>query len=75
MSYKVSSFTSYLYFKIIGSEDGKVHLWEISSSEEVAVYEGHAKACQFVKFSPKHILFASGCKNLVLWLPRTLVPV
>eukprot|EP00828_Plagiopyla_frontata_P022160 TRINITY_DN28748_c0_g1_i1.p1 TRINITY_DN28748_c0_g1~~TRINITY_DN28748_c0_g1_i1.p1 ORF type:complete len:141 (-),score=19.33 TRINITY_DN28748_c0_g1_i1:16-438(-) len=59
---------------IQGSEDGKVHIWEIATQEEIAVYEGHVKACQFVKFSPKHVLFASTCKNLVFWLPRLLMP-
>jgi len=53
-----------------GSEDGAVIAWNIESGQEVARLEGHLKPSMNVKFNPSHVLMASGCKNLILWLPK-----
>lgn len=54
----------------IGSEDGAVVAWNLENGQEVAKLEGHLKPSTSVKFNPQHILLASACKNLILWLPR-----
>lgn len=54
---------------VSGSESGLVHIWNVSEGKLVKSLNCHPQASMFVKFSPKHCLLASSCKNLVLWHP------
>jgi COMPASS component SWD2 len=54
---------------VSGSESGQVHIWNVNESKLVTSLYCHPQASLFVKFSPKHCLLASSCKNLVLWHP------
>ena len=51
---------------LVGSGDGKVHMWSADSGKRVALLDGmHPGACQSVRFNPKYMMFATGCVNLV----------
>jgi len=65
-----ASFTPDSKYVVSGSEDGAVVAWSVESGQEVARLEGHLKPSLNVKFNPSHVLMASGCKNLILWLPK-----
>ncbi|KAH3765470.1 Wdr82 protein [Pelomyxa schiedti] len=54
---------------LAGSSDGTIHVWSVITGNEVAVWEGHPGPVSVVKWSPRASLVASGCTNLVLWLP------
>jgi len=65
-----ASFTPDSKYIISGSEDGAIVAWNLETGNEVARLEGHLKPSLNVKFNPNHIVMASGCKNLILWLPK-----
>ena len=46
-----------------------IHVWNIHSNQEVAVWGGHAAAPGCLKFAPRRLLVASACQALVLWIP------
>lgn len=52
-----------------GSESGQVHVWNVSDGKVITSLNCHPQASNCVKFSPKHSMLASSCKNLVLWHP------
>jgi len=54
---------------VSGSENGKIFIWNVNDGEVVTTLNCHPQSTTFVKFSPKHCLLASSCKNLVLWHP------
>jgi WD40 repeat protein len=56
-------------YVVSGSDSGQIHIWNISSGELITSLDCHPQASHYVKFSPKHCLLASSCKNLVLWHP------
>jgi COMPASS component SWD2 len=64
------SFTPDSNYIVSGSENGLVHIWDIKTGDEIIRLEGHIKAVRCVKFSPTHLLMASGCKNVIFWIPR-----
>nr|ACM08992.1 WD repeat-containing protein 82 [Salmo salar] len=65
-----ASFTPDSQFIMIGSEDGKVHVWNAESGMKVAVLDGkHTGPVTCLQFNPKFMTFASACSNMAFWLP------
>ncbi|RXM94414.1 WD repeat-containing protein 82 [Acipenser ruthenus] len=61
-----ASFTPDSQFIMIGSEDGKIHVWNAESGMKVAVLDGkHTGPVTCLQFNPKFMTFASGCSNMV----------
>jgi len=55
---------------MIGSEDGKIHVWNGESGIKVAVLDGkHTGPITCLQFNPKFMTFASACSNMAFWLP------
>eukprot|EP01080_Neovahlkampfia_damariscottae_P003269 gene3269-5712_t len=54
---------------MIGSEDGKIHIWEIFTGNKITVLSGHAGPVHCLKFNPKYLMMASSCQNLAFWIP------
>ena len=54
---------------MIGSEDGKIHIWELSTGNKVTILSGHAGPVHCLKFNPKYLMIASSCQNLAFWIP------
>mgnify|MGYP001795593071 CR=1 FL=1 len=51
---------------ITGSQDGRIHVWASDSGHKVAVLEGsHPGPTKCVRFSPKYMMIASACTNMV----------
>lgn len=58
----------YLVFPLlsVGSEDGKIHVWNGESGMKVAVLDGkHTGPITCLQFNPKFMTFASACSNMV----------
>uniref|UniRef100_A0A2K5YJR2 Uncharacterized protein n=1 Tax=Mandrillus leucophaeus TaxID=9568 RepID=A0A2K5YJR2_MANLE len=53
-----ASFTADSQFIMIGSEDGKIHVWN-----------GERGPITCLQFNPKFMTFASVCSNMAFWLP------
>ncbi|KAG9336058.1 hypothetical protein JZ751_003324 [Albula glossodonta] len=65
-----ASFTPDSQFIMIGSEDGKIHVWNAESGMKVAVLDGkHTGPVTCLQFNPKFMTFASACSNMAFWLP------
>ncbi|CAL8353580.1 WD repeat-containing protein 82 isoform X2 [Gadus morhua] len=63
-------FTPDSQFVMIGSEDGRVHVWSTESGMKVAVLDGkHAGPINTLQFNPRYMTFASACTNMTFWLP------
>ncbi|CAN9511758.1 unnamed protein product [Ophioblennius macclurei] len=63
-------FTPDSQFVMIGSEDGRVHVWSTESGMKVAVLDGkHSGPINTLQFNPRYMTFASACKNMTFWLP------
>lgn len=63
-------FTPDSQFVMIGSEDGRVHVWSTESGMKVAVLDGkHPGPINTLQFNPRYMTFASACINLTFWLP------
>ncbi|GAB5568135.1 WD repeat-containing protein 5 isoform X1 [Prionailurus iriomotensis] len=61
-----ASFTPDSQFIMIGSEDGKIHVWNGESGIKVAVLDGkHTGPITCLQFNPKFMTFASACSNMV----------
>nr|XP_046168997.1 WD repeat-containing protein 82-like isoform X2 [Oncorhynchus gorbuscha] len=57
-------------FVMIGSEDGRVHVWSTESGMKIAVLDGkHSGPINTLQFNPKYMTFASACSNMAFWLP------
>lgn len=53
-------------FVCLGSEDGKIHVWNGESGMKVAVLDGkHTGPITCLQFNPKFMTFASACSNMV----------
>ncbi|KAF5909360.1 WD repeat-containing protein 82, partial [Clarias magur] len=60
-----ASFTPDSQFVMIGSEDGKIHVWNAESGMKVAVLDGkHTGPVTCLQFNPKFMTFASACSNM-----------
>ncbi|XP_043829503.1 WD repeat-containing protein 82-like [Dromiciops gliroides] len=65
-----ASFTPDSQFVMIGSDDGKIHIWNGVTGGKVAVLEGkHTGPITCLQFNPKFMTFASACSIMALWLP------
>lgn len=65
-----ASFTPDSQFVMIGSEDGKIHVWNAESGMKVALLDGkHTGPITCLQFNPKFMTFASACSNMAFWLP------
>ncbi|KAM9409939.1 WD repeat-containing protein 82-like [Pholidichthys leucotaenia] len=63
-------FTPDSKFVMIGSEDGRVHVWSTESGMKVSVLDGkHPGPIRTVQFNPKYMTFATACTNMTFWLP------
>ncbi|KAF0034905.1 hypothetical protein F2P81_012663 [Scophthalmus maximus] len=59
-------FTPDSQFVMIGSEDGRVHVWSTESGMKVAVLDGkHPGPINTLQFNPRFMTFASACTNMV----------
>lgn len=56
-------------YVVSGSESGQILIWSVAEGKLITTLTCHPQATSFVKFSPKHCLLATSCKNLVLWHP------
>uniref|UniRef100_A0AAY4E3T2 ADF-H domain-containing protein n=1 Tax=Denticeps clupeoides TaxID=299321 RepID=A0AAY4E3T2_9TELE len=62
-----ASFTPDSQFIMIGSEDGKIHVWNAESGMKVAVLDGkHTGPVTCLQFNPKFMTFASACSNMLV---------
>lgn len=51
---------------VLGSEDGKIHVWNAESGMKVALLDGkHTGPITCLQFNPKFMTFASACSNMV----------
>lgn len=51
---------------LLGSEDGKIHVWNAESGMKVALLDGkHTGPITCLQFNPKFMTFASACSNMV----------
>ena len=56
-----------------GSTDGRIHVWSAEAGRKVCVFNGgHVGAVQCVRFNPSHLMMASACSHLHLWIPDDL---
>ncbi|XP_046880647.1 WD repeat-containing protein 82-like isoform X1 [Hypomesus transpacificus] len=63
-------FTPDSKFVMIGSEDGRIHMWSTESGMKIAVLDGkHSGPINTLQFNPKYMTFASACTNMAFWLP------
>lgn len=63
-------FTPDSQFVMIGSEDGRVHMWSTESGMKVAVLDGkHQGPISTLQFNPRNMMFASACTTMTFWLP------
>uniref|UniRef100_A0A5F8H0K7 Anaphase-promoting complex subunit 4 WD40 domain-containing protein n=1 Tax=Monodelphis domestica TaxID=13616 RepID=A0A5F8H0K7_MONDO len=65
-----ASFTPDSQFIMIGSDDGKIHVWNGESGIQVAVLDGkHTGPITCWQFNPEFMTLASACSNMAFWLP------
>jgi WD40 repeat protein len=61
----------------IGSQDGKLHFWDVPGLKKVAIIDSpHTDVTQAVVFNPKYLIMASADSQLVSiqsWLRREMV--
>ncbi|MEQ2161040.1 hypothetical protein GOODEAATRI_005598, partial [Goodea atripinnis] len=54
-----------MYIFLLGSEDGKIHVWNAESGMKVALLDGkHTGPITCLQFNPKFMTFASACSNM-----------
>ncbi|XP_037108842.1 WD repeat-containing protein 82-like isoform X2 [Syngnathus acus] len=64
-------FTPDSHFVMIGSEDGRVHVWSTENGMKVAVLDGkHPRPISVVQFNPLYMTFATACTHMKFWLPN-----
>uniref|UniRef100_A0A8C5I4D3 Twinfilin n=1 Tax=Gouania willdenowi TaxID=441366 RepID=A0A8C5I4D3_GOUWI len=60
-------FTPDSRFVMIGSEDGRVHVWSTESGMKVAVHDGkHPGPINTLQFNPRYLTFASACSKMLV---------
>ncbi|KAJ3067906.1 hypothetical protein HK102_007308, partial [Quaeritorhiza haematococci] len=58
------AFTPDSQFVLCGSQDGRIHYWEVETGRLVSTLEAHREPTNIVAFNPKYMMFASGDTNL-----------
>ncbi|XP_023343366.1 WD repeat-containing protein 82-like isoform X2 [Eurytemora carolleeae] len=67
-----ASFSPDSQFIISGSTDGRIHIWNTENGQKVCSLNGdHKNPVQCVQFSPRHMMMASACQMMCLWLPSS----
>ncbi|XP_055331284.1 WD repeat-containing protein 82-like [Paramacrobiotus metropolitanus] len=67
-----ASFTPDSKYVIIGSSDGKIHIWSLRTGRSVGILQHKQKEPVVrVQFAPSNMLIASAYSKLSLWLPFT----
>jgi len=64
-----ASFTPDAKFVLCGSQDGKIHMYDVNTGQKLGDVAWHSDPPKVVRFSPKSLLFASADSNLALWTP------
>ncbi|XP_061147427.1 uncharacterized protein LOC133162319 isoform X4 [Syngnathus typhle] len=60
-------FTPDSHFVMIGSEDGRVHVWSTENGMKVAVLDGkHPGPISVVQFNPLYMTFATACTHMLM---------
>ena len=55
-----------VYCLLLGSQDGRIHVWSADTGEEVAILDGgHPHPSHCIQFNPKLMMMASACRSLV----------
>jgi len=67
-----ASFSPDGQYVLAGAEDGTIHVWQTLTGHAVATWQGHASPVGVVQWNPKTMMVASGCTNLVFWIPADL---
>jgi COMPASS component SWD2 len=62
-----ASFTPDAAFGIVGSEEGKIFVFEVNSGELVCEWSGHTSPTACALWNPKYCCAASACSSLALW--------
>ena len=61
------------YLVLVGSTDGKVHVWATDSGMKMGTLQGdHNGPVQCVQFNPKYMMLATACSNMVSVLEFSL---
>ncbi|CAH1265891.1 WD repeat-containing protein 82-like isoform X1 [Branchiostoma lanceolatum] len=67
-----ASFTPDSRYTIVGSQDGKIHVWNNENGSKTIVLDAkHPGPVQCVQFNPKFMMMGSACTNMAFWLPST----
>jgi COMPASS component SWD2 len=66
-----ASFSPDSKYVISGSNDSRIHGWNIKSGSKVCILESYYNGpINCVKFNPKYMMIASTSTNMEFWLPK-----
>lgn len=69
-----ASFTPDSKYVLSGSADGHIHFWSTEDFLKVAKLPSkHSNPIKFVKYNPKHAMFASSCSFTSFWIPSNKI--
>eukprot|EP00842_Homolaphlyctis_polyrhiza_P005511 jgi/Hompol1/5961/HPOL_004780-RA len=60
-----ASFTPDGAYVICGSQDGRIHCWDVATGKHLSALEWHQEPPKVVAFNPRYLMFASADTNLV----------
>lgn len=55
---------------LLGSEDNEIQVFNMTNRKQVATLPGHVASVSSIAFNPVYDMFASGCINTALWIPK-----
>lgn len=53
-----------------GSSNGDIHYWDVNSGTEIAVWKGHPRPVQHIKWNPVFLSCVSASQATAIWHPR-----